>query len=568
MRRIITIALVLGVAAMIGIALLRTGSQIPEQSVLVLELGGQLEEAPPLDALQRLSARGPALPTLLLQLEKAAADTRVQAVLLQIRALDIGYARIQELRDAVMRLRRAGTVVIALLDLATLNATRELYLASSADKIYLVPGFLGPFAGIAGQYLHLGGFFEKLGVQIEYERVGKYKSAPEMFAARELSEPAREIFNNLLDGLFAQIVTGIATGRGLEATRVRELVEAAPSTADEYIAVGLADGVADLKQVLELEGLGEAEEVRWDVYVRVDPRDLGLRSGPRIALIFGDGPITQGGRGLSPRARAFAADSISEALEDAAEDEDILAVVLRINSGGGSALASDQLWRVVQRVREKKPVVISMADAAASGGYYVASAATAIVAEPATLTGSIGIFFLRPALSGLYRKLGIGSEVLARGPYAEIAVGDKPFTAAQRERTSRFVRALYQEFLERVASGRGVSTEEVDRLGQGRVWLGESALAHGLVDELGGLHAAVTRAQHEAGLDPELDPERVILPGPRGLVNQLSDLMRGELSRGLMERIIPVRLPLILRSAALLVEGELAYLPPYWVEIH
>ncbi len=568
MRRLITIALVLGVTAMIGIALLRAGSRIPENSVLILELGGPLEEAPPLDTLQRLSARGPALPTLLLQLEKAAADARITAVLLHIRPLDIGYARIQELRDALTRVRRAGTAVIALLDLATLNATRELYLASSADKIYLVPGFLGPFAGIAGQYLHLGGFFEKLGVQIEYERVGDYKSAPEMFAARELSEPAREIFNELLDGLFAQIVTGIAAGRGLEAARVRELVEQAPSTTNEYRAAGLADGVAELKRVLEREGFGEAEEVRWDTYVRVDPRDLGLRTGPRIALIFGDGPITQVGRGGSLRARAFAADSMSEALERAAKDEDILAVVLRINSGGGSALASDQLWRVIQRVREEKPVVISMADAAASGGYYVASAANAILAEPATLTGSIGIFFLRPALSGLFRKLDIGSEVLARGSYAEIAVGDKPFTVEQRERTRSFVRALYQEFLERVAAGRGVSTEAVDRLGQGRVWLGESALAHGLVDELGGLYAAVKRAKQEAGLDPELDPERVILPGPRRLMEQIRDLMRGDLSRGLMERLVPVRLPPILRSAALLVEGELAYLPPYWIEIH
>ncbi len=568
MRRLITIALVLGVAAMIGIALLQAGSRIPENSVLILELGGRLEEAPPLDTLQRLSARGPALPTLLLQLEKAAADARITAVLLHIRALDIGYARIQELRDAIMRVRRAGTAVIALLDLATLNATRELYLASSADKIYLIPGFLGPFAGIAGQYLHLGGFFEKLGVQIEYERVGDYKSAPEMFTARELSEPAREIFNQLLDGLFAQIVTGIAAGRGLEATRVRELVEEAPSTTNEYRAAGLADGVADLKQILEREGLGEANEVRWDAYVRVDPRDLGLRTGPRIALIFGDGTITQAGGGGSPRARGFAADRISEALEQAAEDEDIMAVVVRINSGGGSALASDQLWRVVRRVRQEKPVVISMADAAASGGYYVASAANAILAEPATLTGSIGIFFLRPALSGLFRKLDIGSEVLARGSYAEVAVGDKPFTAEQRERTRSFVRALYQEFLERVAAGRGVSTEAVDRLGQGRVWLGESALAHGLVDELGGLYAAVQRAKQEAGLDPELDPERVILPGPRRLMDQIQDLMRGDLSRELMERLVPVRLPPILRSAALLVEGELAYLPPYWIEIH
>ena len=553
---------------MIGYALLRAGRGIAEESVLVLELGGTLEEAPPLDALQQFVARGPALPTLLLQLEKAAADSRIKAVLLHIRALDTGYARLQELRDAVTRLRGAGKPVIALLDIASLNATRELYLAASAGKVYVVPGFLGPFAGIAGQYLYLGGFFEKLGIQIEYERVGDYKSAPEMFAAREMSPAAREIFDNLLDGLFAQIVTGIAAGRGLEATRVRELVEAAPSTAEEYTAAGLADGVADRAQVLEREGLGEAEELLWDTYLHVDPRDLGLSTGPRIALIFGDGTITQTARGRSPRARSFAADAIAEALEEAGEQEDIRAVVLRVNSGGGSALASDQLWRDIERLRAKKPVVISMADAAASGGYYLASAANAIVAEPATFTGSIGIFFLRPALAGLYRKLEIGSEVLARGQHASIAAGDKPFTPIQRERTRRFVRALYQDFLKRVSTGRGISTEEVDRLGQGRVWLGEDALARGLVDELGGLYTAVQRAKVEAGLDPELDAERVILPGPRRLMQQVQDLMQGELQRGLMEQVLPLQLPEILQHAMQLVEGEIAYLPPYWIEIY
>jgi protease-4 len=568
MRRLITIALILGVAVMIGYALLRSGPRIPETNVLVLELGGRLEEAPAIDALQQLIARGPALPTLLLQLEKAAADRRINAVLMRIRALDIGYARVQELRDAVSRVREAGKPVIALLDLASLNATRELYLASSADKIYLVPGFLGPFAGIAGQYLHLGGFFEKLGIQVEYERVGDYKSAPEMFAAREMSEPARKTFNELLDGLFAQIVGGIAAGRGLDAARVRQLVDAAPSTAAEYTAAGLADGVADQEELLEREGLEDSEELLWDTYLQVDPRDLGLRTGPQIALIFGDGPIVQGEGGRSPRRRTFAADTIAEALEEAGEAEDVRAIVLRINSGGGSALASDQLWRKLRKVSEKKPVVVSMADAAASGGYYVASGANAIIAEPASLTGSIGVFFLRPALSGLYRKLDIGSEILARGRHAAIAAGDEPFTPEQRERTSHFVRALYQDFVERVSTGRGVSTEEVDRLGQGRVWLGEAALARGLVDELGGLYAAVKHAKIEAKLDVDVDPERVIFPGPRKLIEQIRGLMQGELAGWLMERTLPVELPEVLRSAPFLVEGELAYLPPHWIEIH
>lgn len=568
MRRLITLLLVLGVAAMIGYALSRAGPGIPEESVLVLEFAGQLEEAPPVDTLQQFVARGPALPTLLLQLEKAAADPRIKAVLLHIRALEIGYARVQELRDAIGRVRETGKAVIALLDLANLNATRELYLAAAASKVYVVPGFLGPFAGIAGQYIHLGGFFEKLGIQVEYERVGKYKSAPEMFAERQMSETARRTYNELLDAIFAQIIGGIAAGRGLDAAGVRELVDAAPSTADEYMLSGLADGVADRSEILEREGLGEAKELHWDSYIQVDPRDMGLRSGPAIALIFGDGLIVQGTRGGNPRTRVFAADTVAEALKNAGEDEDIRAIVLRINSGGGSALASDQVWRELRRVREKKPIVISMADAAASGGYYIASGANAVLAEPATLTGSIGVFFLRPALAGLFRKLDIHSELLTRGRLAALGAANEPFTPEERERASSFVHSMYDDFLERVSTGRGISKQEVDRLGQGRIWLGETALAQGLVDELGGLYAAVRRAKQEAGLGAEVDPERVIFPGPRGLTEEIRDLMQGDISSWLSARILPLELPAILRAASFLAEGELAYLPTDWIEIY
>ena len=568
MRRLITLLLVLGVAVMIGYALSRAGPGIPEESVLVLEFAGQLEEAPPVDTLQQFVARGPALPTLLLQLEKAAADPRIKAVLLHIRALEIGYARVQELRDAIGRVRETGKAVIALLDLANLNATRELYLAAAASKVYVVPGFLGPFAGIAGQYIHLGGFFEKLGIQVEYERVGKYKSAPEMFAERQMSETARRTYNELLDAIFAQIIGGIAAGRGLDAAGVRELVDAAPSTADEYMLSGLADGVADRSEILEREGLGEAKELHWDSYIQVDPRDMGLRSGPAIALIFGDGLIVQGTRGGNPRTRVFAADTVAEALKNAGEDEDIRAIVLRINSGGGSALASDQVWRELRRVREKKPIVISMADAAASGGYYIASGANAVLAEPATLTGSIGVFFLRPALAGLFRKLDIHSELLTRGRLAALGAANEPFTPEERERASSFVHSMYDDFLERVSTGRGISKQEVDRLGQGRIWLGETALAQGLVDELGGLYAAVRRAQQEAGLGAEVDPERVIFPGPRGLTEEIRDLMQGDISSWLSARILPLELPAILRAASFLAEGELAYLPTDWIEIY
>ena len=565
MRRLIGFLVATLVVGLIAYALYSAAPRVPDRAVLVVELSGNLEEAPPLDAVAQVTARGLAQPTVLLQLEKAAADRRIVAVLLHIRRLELGFARIQELRDAVERVRTAGTSVVALLDVASLNATREVYLASAADRTYVTSSYLGPVAGIAAEYVHLGGLMDKLGVRFEYERIGKYKSAPELLTERTLSEPAREVANAILDGVFAQILSGIAAGRALEVERVRELIDAPPSTAQDYLEAGLADAIASRRDVLEQAGFETAEEVKYENYVGVDPADLGLRDGPAVALIFGSGPITQDSPGL--RGPSFTARRINKALEQAVESEEVQAIVLRINSGGGSAQASDEIWQVVRSVRERKPVVVSMADAAASGGYYVASAADAIIAEPATLTGSIGVFFARPALGDLYEKLDLGTEVLARGPFAAISASSVPMSPEVRELTRRIVRSLYDDFLARISAGRGIDTERIDSLGQGRVWLGETALELGLVDELGGLHAAVARAKREAGIAPEVDPRRIVFPGPRSLREQLRDLVSSSIASWVGDAIqVPLATSDLYRWLVAL-DSPFAYLPEHWIEI-
>jgi protease-4 len=565
MSRLIGILIAVGVALAIAYALVSSGPEVPDSSVLVMEIGGELTDAPALDTFEQLFASGPALPTMVLQLDKAAADERISAVLLHLRPLGLGFAQIQELRGAVARVRAVDKPVVALLEVATLNATRELYLASAADQIYVVPAFLGPLAGIAGQFMHLGGLLAKLGIVVEYERIGEYKAAPEMFASREMSEPARENANALLDGLFEQIVSGIASGRSLAPDRVRELIDAAPSTSEEWLAAGLADGVAGRHEVLDAAGLGESPEIRLDVYGGVDPRSLGLRSGPAVALVFGHGTIVPGEG--DRRNRGFAAERIARALQAAADDEEVRAIVLRVDSGGGSALASDRLWRVIRRVGEKTPVVISMGNAAASGGYYLASASNTIVAQPGTITGSIGVFLLRPSFAGLYEKLDVGAEVIARGDLASITSSSEALTPAQRERTRTFVRSLYDQFLDRVAVGRELDPARVDELGRGQVWLGQAAAERGLVDAMGGLHTAVELAKEKGGIDADVDPERRIFPGPRSVGEQLRDLMRGDLHHWLRAAILPADLPPVLDGISLLLEGEIAYLPAYWIEI-
>jgi protease-4 len=567
MRRLLVLLVVAAIGVLIVLALYPMSPKIPEAGVLVLELGGELEERPPMDPVSRMLAEGPALPTILLQLDKAAEDERVRGVLLHIRPMSVGYARVQELRDAVTRLRSQEKSVSAVLDMASLNATRELYLASAAERIYLAPGFAGPFVGIAGEYLFLGGLMEKAGVQIEYERVGAYKSAPETLAERKMSPEAFAMMNELLDTLFEQVTRGIALGRGTEVTRIRALVDEAPTTAEDYLRTGLADAVATREEVVELLGGEDAEEIAYETYVDVDPRGLGLRTGPGVALIFGEGTIVETRSRRSLGGDSFAADQIVRALRDAAEHPDVRAIVLRINSGGGSPIASDRIWRAVREVKEEKPVVVSLADAAASGGYYVASAADAVVADPGTLTGSIGVFLLRPNLGELYAKLGIHAEVLTRGKQASLLASSQPLTVEQRKVTRTLVRALYRQFVDRVAEGREMSPEEVDKVGQGRVWLGETAHTLGLVDEIGGLGAAVERAKREAGLAPDVDPRRMIFPGPRRLADQVLDLIQGSALRLPWEALDRLGLPQPLRGWLEAHPGEPAYLPVDWLEI-
>jgi protease-4 len=571
MRRWLTLIVTLLVALAIAAALYRVGANVPERAVLVLELGGEIEEIPTSDLASRLFARGPALATLVLQLDKAVADERVVGVVAHLRPLEVGFARLQELRDAFARVRNAGKPVVALIDVASLNATRELYLASAAERVYVVPGAMSPLAGVVGEVFSLGGLLAKGGIEVEYERIGVYKTAPETFAERAMSDVARKATDELLDGIFTQIVNGIADGRGLEPAAVRALVDQAPATAKELVAADLADGIAERSELLELAEFTGAEELAVEDYAGVAPGEVGLRSGPRIALVFGDGAIVQGdARG--PVTRGFSADVVSQALEDAAEDEGIRAIVLRVNSPGGSPLASDQVWRAVRAARKHKPVVASMADAAASGGYYVASAADAIVAEPATITGSIGVFLQRFSLAGLYQKLDVTTDVFARGRLAGIGASSEPLAPEERERIRELIAASYDDFLARVSTGRGLPRDAIDAVGQGRVFLGEAAREARLVDEIGGLDAAVARAKREAGIDPEVDPERVVFPGPRTLSDQVHDLLRGEVARELLgawlHQTLPARrLDAVLQAWLAARPNEIALLPTWWVDI-
>ncbi len=534
-----------------------SGPRIKDGSVLTLDLRGRYVEDQASPLLARLTGRGEVpLVAVLSRLSTAERDPRLYAVVLRVGDLDIGWGKAQELRGAIQRLREAGRRPVAYLEVESFAANLEYYVASAAERVVMAPGARGAVVGLAGEYFFLGGVWQKLGVEIEIERAGAYKSAVDFFTGRRMSEAYREMANWLLDSIEEQFVADIAESRELSTEQVRAAIRGAPVAAEGLRALKLIDEVAYHREVVT--SLGEHPLVKEEDYARVSPRSVGFDPVAHVALIYGSGTVVTGEGGHSPSGRSvFAADSVSRALEEAAEDEDIDAIVLRIDSPGGSAMASDLLWGAVQHARGKKPVVASFSDVAASGGYYVASAADAIVALPGSVTGSIGAFVLRPVISGLLDKLGIGYETLLRSPHAEIATATRKLSRGERERLRQDLEGVYALFVERVAEGRDIPKEQVDAVGQGRVWTGAQAAEHGLVDSLGGLRAAVAEVRKALELPEEADVALLPYPPPASLAEQLAELLQGTASALGMHRSSSLRAVAALGMHRLLLPAEL-----------
>jgi ClpP class serine protease len=353
------------------------GVQLEPGSALVLDLSGEYVEEPKRPALANLFRR-PVKPlvSLLSELAKVERDPRITSVILRIGDLKVGWGKAQEIRSAVEQLRHAGRRVVAYVEIEQYGSNVEYYVASAAEEIYLAPATRSPFAGLAAEYLFFGGLFEKLGVDVEYERIGRYKSAVESFGERAMSEPSREMANSLLDSIESQFVSAIAQGRGLTPTRVREIIDEAPATAAELEASGLVDGVSYFDELVT--SLGDPPLVEDEDWARVDAESLGFSPEATLALVYGTGPVVVG-EGATNRSGdpVLASRTVSEALRDAADDSEIDGIVFRVDSPGGSALASDLVWHAVEHAQEAgKPVIVSFSDVAASAPTWPPRAAT------------------------------------------------------------------------------------------------------------------------------------------------------------------------------------------------
>jgi protease IV len=447
-------------------------------------------------------------------------EDSIGAVVLELRTAPAGsIAHVQELRDALYLLRQSGKKVLCHLEDAD---GASLYLCSAADRILLNPAGGLRFAGLRARYFYYAGLLEKLGIKADFVRIGAHKSAPESFTRTGASDVARDDKIDLLQQHEKQLTLGIAHGRKLTAQQVRERIAKGPFVAIEAKTAGFVDGYA-FDDELEAQAsilLGQPARLIDDNRGVIAPRFNGANAG--IALIYVEGDMVDGRSQTIPLLGMKLAGSytIAESIKKARENPLIGAVVLRVETGGGSAMAADVIWRELERTTKVKPVIVSMGSAAASGGYYISSPATRVFANPLTITGSIGIFYGKADVSELLRKLGVNVEVYKTAPRADAESIFRPFTDDEKTELKRKVWQFYDVFLQRVAEGRKLSKEQVDAVGQGRVWTGEQALQHKLVDELGGLRQALAAARALAGLSDHA-PIQELPPPDTSLIGRI-----------------------------------------------
>jgi protease-4 len=507
-----------------------SGPKIAKGSWLVLDLDGTYAEGPPDGLLSRLIEERKVLISLLENMDKAAHDGRIAGVLAKVGTLQTGWAQAAEIREGLAAIKGSGKRVVAFMRGDNPSANLEYYLASVADRVYVAPGGAPMLNGLMASFFFLGGVWDKTDIQMNVEQMREYKSFGDMLARRQMTPQHREMANWILDSLDGEFVTTLASARGMSEERVHQIIDNCPSNPDAFVEAGLADGVLFADQVEEEIGAGKKPHlVDEEEYSKVALSSVGLGGGAKIAVVHAAGTIMPGkGSGRTVFGVSIGAETLVEALRDAADDDEVHAIVFRIDSPGGSATASDEVWRSARQARTRKPVVASLGDTAASGGYYMASGADHIVADPATITGSIGVVAFKPNVSGLLTNAGITTDALARGRYARLFDLTKSLDKNEQELLKTQIGHTYDLFLGRVAEGRGMTTEQVDKIGGGRVWTGRQAIDLKLVDEIGGLDEAVRAAAREAGIEDATRVELVYYPQGEGLLERLTALRATE----------------------------------------
>ncbi|MCZ6680185.1 MAG: signal peptide peptidase SppA [Candidatus Poribacteria bacterium] len=516
----------------------------PTRKYVEISISGPLAEVKPTFA---FPPRIKTIRSLMTRIDKIRRDDEVIGVLLKIEGLGIGWAKLQEIRDKIIQLRSDGKTVISYLEG---GGNAEYMLACATDRIVLMPAGIIGLTGLRAEVMFYKGLLEKLDIEANLYAQGKYKSAIEPYTREGMSEAQREAINAILDDLYAQQIEMIASGRAeIDAEMAADLIDRGPFTAAEAHEAKLVDALQYYDELVKSVEADETEAITvvsdYGKKSKAAPdltgfagfmklfsmltssrRPSSQTEKPKVALIYATGPIMSDtptdpfttGQVVTPG-------RVTKALREAREDGSIRAVVMRVDSPGGSALASDVIWREVMLTQREKPVVVSMSDVAGSGGYYIAMAAGAIVAEPGTITGSIGVLGGKLNLQGLYHKVGLTKEVITRGKNANLYSDYGNFTPAERERVETLLETIYQDFVRKAAKGRHKTEAEIREVAQGRIWTGRQAKEIGLVDELGGLDTALAIAKKRIALSPDDEIDIIVLPKPKTFFETLMEEM-------------------------------------------
>lgn len=499
-----------GLIGLMGVAASQeTTTSIPEQSVMVINLSGTLNEraqTSPLQQLQGGVTSSMGLDNMLTAIRKAKTADEVKGIYIEAGAFaPDSYASLQALRRALADFRSSGKWIIAYGDSYTQAC---YYLASVADQVLVNPQGVVDLHGLASKPMFVKDLLQKVGVAVQVVKVGAYKSATEMFTGEKMSDADRAQTTAYLNGIWQNVVKDIAASRHLTAQQVNAYADSAVVLMDasNYKKLHLVDGLCytdEVKQIIKRK-LGLEDD---DAVQQVTPKEVvnapdnEMEEGDEIAVYYAYGDIVDGVTGIANQKHVIDAQTVCKDLEDLMNDDNVKAVVLRVNSGGGSAYASEQICHQIQKLKAKKPVVVSMGGMAASGGYYISSFANWIVAEPTTLTGSIGIFGIVPEFSGLLQnKLGLKFDIVKTNKYSDFGDVSRPFSADEMHLLEGQIDRGYKLFRQRVATGRHLTIDQVEKVAQGHVWLGQDALKIKLVDQLGGLEVAVDKAAKLAKL--------------------------------------------------------------------
>lgn len=481
------------------------------------------------------------------KLDALKTDDEIAGIIFKIDDVSIGWATLQEIRNKLHEFRAAGKETVGYLEG---GGNAEYLLAAMMDRVVLMPVGGLNLTGLRAEIMFYKGLLDKLDIQADMLAMGKYKSGVEPYMRDGMSDAFRESMTTVLDDLYAQLLNHIAESRdGITAESASDLIDQGPFTAEEALQEKLVDALQYYDELLTaLKAAAEDEDVQvvkpsgarkrkvpdmnsfaglMQLFSILNPpqRTQSATAENQIALIYANGPILPSVESLFGSMSVVTPNTLKEAFEKARTDDSVRAVVLRIDSPGGSALASDLIWREVLLTQREKPVVVSMGDVAASGGYYIAMAAGTIVAHPSTLTGSIGVFGGKLNMKGLYNKVGLTKEIITHGQNATLYSDYGGFTPTERERVEKMMTTIYKDFVSKAAAGRGKSFDEIDEIAQGRVWTGKQAKALGLVDELGGLDTALSIAKERAGLSADDEINLMVLPKQKPFFEQLLEQM-------------------------------------------